>query len=208
MGIRSYFKECWIELWNPDNRTWQYVDRIFFLLLPIVALSVFIFNTLKLREWGEIMANLAWIIPFSIWLLFLLLVVPYRLANKYQYQRNELQGRLDTRDKYRNIVHKILEFYTAGDNLKTAIFKKHDDDEGSAKFYQEWITMVTDYFLANPHELGLAQLLNLKPENTDLNVPVPPKWSADDVSTGLYIILEVQLRKLKCIIQDLSRRIE
>jgi hypothetical protein len=30
MDIKSYIWDCWQELWNPDNRIWQYIDRILF----------------------------------------------------------------------------------------------------------------------------------------------------------------------------------
>jgi len=38
------------------------------------------------------MANLDWIVPLSIWLLVLLVIVPYRVANKYKQQRNEARA--------------------------------------------------------------------------------------------------------------------
>lgn len=41
------------------------------------------------------MANLAWVIPLALWLLFCLLVVPYKLAGKYKKQENELRLKLD-----------------------------------------------------------------------------------------------------------------
>ena len=93
MGIRQYIKEIWLELWNPDSRIWQLIDRILFALLPVIALlSVIISKTTKITEgWRDIMTNLIWIIPLAVWLLFLLLVVPYRLASKYHRQRNEAQ---------------------------------------------------------------------------------------------------------------------
>ena len=41
------------------------------------------------------MANLAWVIPLSLWFLFCLLVVPYRLASKYKKREIEANLRLD-----------------------------------------------------------------------------------------------------------------
>jgi hypothetical protein len=41
------------------------------------------------------MTSLAWIIPLSIWFLFILLVVPYRLASKYSRQRDEARHAIE-----------------------------------------------------------------------------------------------------------------
>jgi len=86
MEVRGYIREFWSELWNPDNRVWQFIDRILFLLLPVITLLLVIIP--KAQRWKDIMTNLTWIIPLSIWILFLLLIVPYRLANKKQQELN------------------------------------------------------------------------------------------------------------------------
>ena len=90
MRTWEYIKVFWIELWNPDSRAWQYIDRILFILLPVSSLLAGIFKNSKQPEWGDIMTNLVWIIPLSIWLLFILLVVPFRLVNKYYRQAQEV----------------------------------------------------------------------------------------------------------------------
>ncbi|MFH1381765.1 MAG: hypothetical protein ABIH70_02615 [Chloroflexota bacterium] len=87
---KGYIRECWSELWNPESRAWQYIDRILFFILPFVSLALFLIPKASTSErWRDMMLNLGWVLPLSIWILFLLLFVPYRVAGKYKNQRNE-----------------------------------------------------------------------------------------------------------------------
>ncbi len=45
------------------------------------------------------MTDLVWLIPLSIWLLFILVVVPYRLTSKYKRQRDEARTLLTPKTK-------------------------------------------------------------------------------------------------------------
>jgi hypothetical protein len=92
MGIKEYLKEFWIELWNPDSRLLQYVDRILFILLPLIALAAVLFN--RSTVWRDIMSSLIWIIPLVIWGLFALLVIPYRLVSNYKKRLDKAQEQI------------------------------------------------------------------------------------------------------------------
>jgi hypothetical protein len=76
-------KDWWKELWNPDNRIWQFVDRALFVFLPLVALFLFFTPNIP-QGWKDIMSNLMWLIPLSIWVLFSLTVIPLKLASRYK----------------------------------------------------------------------------------------------------------------------------
>lgn len=99
--VKEYIKDCWRELWNPDSRVWQYIDRIAFMLLPLISLVfAIIFKASDESEsWRVMMANLAWVIPLLIWFLVLLVVVPYKVANKYKLQFNEARALLLAKPK-------------------------------------------------------------------------------------------------------------
>lgn len=87
MDIRQYITEYWNDLWNPNSKVWQYIDRILFILLPLITLRPI---TLSIPKGGRaVMENMIWVIPLGIWVLFLLLVVPYRLVNKYKRQSDK-----------------------------------------------------------------------------------------------------------------------
>lgn len=102
MVITVYIKECWRELWNPNSRAWQYIDRILFILLPIITVISLRIPKGYEEQWG-IMLNLAWIIPLSIWLFVLLLLVPYKVASKYKRQWNEAcMGKQEIINRYEN----------------------------------------------------------------------------------------------------------
>jgi len=92
MGVKFYIKDCWHELWNPDSKTWQHIDRILFILLPLIPLLSHIMP----EQWKESMANLVWAVPLSIWVAFCFLIVPYRLATKYRKQGIETKERLES----------------------------------------------------------------------------------------------------------------
>lgn len=89
MGIPQYIKEAWSELWNPDSRVWRYIDRILFVLLPIISLLA----ALIPQKWMDIMTGLVWIIPLSIWFALIFFVVPYKLVCKYHSLYNEAKSK-------------------------------------------------------------------------------------------------------------------
>lgn len=95
--FKEYIQDCWRELWNPDSRVWQYIDRIAFILLPLISfiLAIISKGSDESENWRVVMANLAWIIPLLIWLLVLLIVVPYRVVNKHKLQRTEARTECD-----------------------------------------------------------------------------------------------------------------
>ncbi len=86
----EYIREYWSEIWNPDNRVWQYVDRILFPLLPLLSVILLIIP----ERYKVIMTNLVWVIPLSLWVLFLVLIVPYRLTSKYNRKWKEATQRV------------------------------------------------------------------------------------------------------------------
>jgi hypothetical protein len=92
MAIRKYIRDFWHELWTPDSRAWQYTVRILFPCLPALTILSFFAP----QGWKDAMANLVWVIPFATWILFILLVIPYRLASKYRKQGTETEEKLNT----------------------------------------------------------------------------------------------------------------
>jgi hypothetical protein len=100
----------------------------------------------------------------------------------------------------------LLDVYQSGDRLKTVVFHKRDDFDGANKFYKEWGELLVDVYLANPHELGLAKLVDMKVENTDLVIPLPDDWDEKNPTAGIYILLAAQLKKLNLVIQNLCNR--
>lgn len=86
-------KDWWKELWSPDNRIWQFVDRFLFVLLPIIALYLFLVPNTP-QDWKDIMSNLLWIIPLGAWILLSLTVIPLKLAGKYKKKYLEAEKRI------------------------------------------------------------------------------------------------------------------
>jgi hypothetical protein len=86
-------KDWWGELWNPDNRAWQIIDRFLFILLPLIALCMFLFPNIP-QEWKSIMSNLLWLIPLSIWVLFSVTVIPLKMASKYRKENAILKSQI------------------------------------------------------------------------------------------------------------------
>ena len=193
MRIGAYIKEHWKELWNPDSSAWQRTDRILFVALPIVSLVLSLIpSEPEPQSWRSTMLSFAWVIPLVVWGLFLLVVVPYRLVSRYHC-------------KHESVIQELLSVYLAGDKLKTAVFNRHDDGEGATALYKEWGGLVAKVFTDNPVELGVKRLIGIKVESTDLKTPIPDSWKDDDLATGVYITLDVQLRKLNSLIQELHR---
>jgi len=193
MGFKLYLMGCWVELWNPDSRAWQFTDRILFVILPVFSFVLFIIPKTESQTWRDDMLNLAWIIPLSVWILFLLVIVPYRLVRRYHY-------------KHEDTAEKLTDAYIVGEKLKTAIFTEHDDGEMATVLYKDWGELVAKVFMDDPVELGTKRLIGLSVENTDLKTPIPEDWDTADPATGIYIMLDVQLRKLNSLIQGLLDR--
>lgn len=98
MGIKEYIKEWWGELWNSDSSAWQVVDRILFILIPIILFTLIIIPKDSISQlWRDTVTNLSWIIPLSIWVIFLLIIVPFRLASKYKKQLIEVNAKLNNK---------------------------------------------------------------------------------------------------------------
>jgi len=74
--------------------------------------------------------------------------------------------------------------------------------------YKEWGTMIGVVFADHPHELGPAKLLSLKIENEDLNIPIPNDWDKNNATSGIYIMVAVQLKKLNSIMQELLKGLQ
>ncbi|MFC1941088.1 hypothetical protein ACFLWL_01575 [Chloroflexota bacterium] len=195
MGIINYIREYWSNLWNPDARTWQYIDRILFVILPFTSLILFITPVSTSKGWISAMLNLVWVIPLGIWLLFVLLVVPYRMVSKYHRRHKATIGQL-------------LAVWVSGDKLKTEVYTRRNQMtvEDIKEGFKQWGESVSDVFLSNPNELGLAKLISLNVENKDAeDVAIPQDWDRNDLGTGYYIYLAVQTSKINRIIQDLSK---
>lgn len=192
MGIKVYVKKSWAELWNPDVRIWQYTDRALFVALPLISLVLFIWPTQpSMRGWADTMLNMAWIIPLALWLLFLLIVVPFRLVSKYHH-------------RHESTIQELLHVYESGDRLKTAIFSDRKDNETATKLYKEWGDLLAQSFMRNPNELGAARLIGMVVDNAELDITITDDWK--EPTAGIYILLSVQLRKLNLTIQNLCDR--
>jgi hypothetical protein len=121
-------------------------------------------------------------------------------------QRNEARQMLSNIPSRRKILaDKLAEFYLAGATLKTAIPSKPDDGEGALGLYKEWFAVIRDFFNTNPTELGDSKLLNMVPDNSDLTVPIPDEWKLDEKSAYVYIMVSVQLSKLKKLAEEFSK---
>jgi hypothetical protein len=98
------------------------------------------------------MTNLAWIIPLSIWALFLLLVVPYRLAGKYKRQRNlaknsvtNLQEEIANKTNRAQLRLELGTLIIEGAGILNAFggIRTHDAYLPTSEF-QNWIGKVTN----------------------------------------------------------------
>ena len=105
MGLGKYCKEWWGELWDSESRAWQITDRILFIVMPLISFVLTIIpKPFTSQEWRGSMTNLDWVIPLAIWVLFLLIIVPYRLVTKYERGWNVgckriLELELDQKDR-------------------------------------------------------------------------------------------------------------
>jgi hypothetical protein len=189
MRTTKYIKEYWQEMWNPDSRQWQIIDRILFPVLPALTFTAYLLP----RAWGSTMSNLVWIVPLAVWVMFFVLFVPYRLVSKYH-------------NKYEDTVSELLKFHKAGSSLKKAIYDQRADTQSVEALYREWEIRLCDCFLRH-RELGEAHLLGIYPEKKDIiKDSVPSSWGENRLTEGRYLWVDAQLGLIKSLIQDLLKR--
>jgi hypothetical protein len=90
MRVKEYIKECWSEFWNPNIRYLQITDRLLSVILLVFAIILAFIPSGENRETAAGgMAEMYWVIPLAILIIFILVVIPYRVASKYYKQRND-----------------------------------------------------------------------------------------------------------------------
>ena len=147
--VREYSRDCWRELWNPESRIWQYIDRILFILMPIISLifALVLHSSKESESLGVMIANLIWIIPLLIWFLVLLLIVPYRVANKYKQQRNEARGLVEQqREPSDSEVNDVIQLLEA----ETLVVGNNNGEERSYSFAEVFLA-IADHLTVGFH---------------------------------------------------------
>lgn len=196
MRAKEYTGECWAEFWNSDSKAWRVIDRLSFFLLPFISFILFVLPKFGAnRGWDNMLVNLSWIIPLAILLLYLLIIVPYRLVGKYHR-------------KHQTTIDRLVTVWSDGNKLKTEIYANYKQlvTDNVKERYNKWVYSVVDVFLDNPNELGKAKLISLDVENKDaIDVPLPQVMERNNEITGYYIYLATRVSKLNRIIQDLSK---
>ena len=194
MRIQDYTTIYLRELWSTEDKLWKIVDRT--LLLTSVLTAIVLFVVPRFQQGGNaIMSMLAWLIPLGIWVLFVLTIVPYRLVSKYHR-------------KHQATIDQLVTVWVSGNKLKTEIYAEYKQvkEDDIKERCTQWTQSVVGVFLANPHQLGLTKLISLEAENKDAaDIPLPQVMRKNDLITGYYINLAVQISKINHIIQDLSK---
>ena len=80
METRNYLSECWVEFWKPDSKPLQIINYVVSIVLLLVSAVLFVWQNDIPRSWRDVMNNLVWILPLIVLVLYLLLVIPYRVA--------------------------------------------------------------------------------------------------------------------------------
>ncbi len=189
--------------WDDTKMSFHSIK--FFWVVEVVMMGIFVFlATLLIPENANAVITALYpavgvvigaIVGFGVIYLIMLIVAPYKQRNEARHLLSEIPS------KRKVIADKLAEFYLAGEDLlASAIQNKLGGD--ALTLYGRWGNAVKDYFNANPNELGQAILFRIIPSINDLKVHIPDEFNMDEDTKYIYIMLSVETRKLKDVIEE------